>query len=508
MSVVLAVVLIGSKLATLTLSTKSDDGVITATETPVQGGSVRGKVLTDSGEMVTAGIIVEDEQGNLYRTTTNEQSGYNLLLAPGKYTLYFTRGFEYSVVTKTVTVESFKKYYMQDVRLVELFDTYSRGWIASDQHQHTYYSDGADSVSSQLLGNISNNLYVGFLTDHNSAFGLPEWVQGSRLIANIDSQGNLRPYQAYEAVEVTTEFGHFQSLGVGLTFDANDMKLTEYQRAQAAGVNNELIKEKIRFIANAIQRSGGISQINHPYSASTMGFNYWDVAENFDTIEIWNGYFVPGDGRYIGETIGGLEQNYSAKLKWFEILNQIKEGGKFLPATGGTDNHDSTSNYTRNPLLDSYNITNISSFEINNMNEYQATFELIGRYNGNPTTYLHITGDITLASVQNALKHGNSFISNGPIILADIAGKSYGETVQLNGADSIEINLLAFARDGFEGIRFVKNGVIVKTIDNIPGQNYESAITLTGVQPGDWVVVEGLGTSTRYSISNPIFFGE
>lgn len=504
---VLISILVTLGLSSCNSTTATETVTATVTETTEDPhGSVRGKVLTDSGEMVTAGIIVEDEAGNTFRTTTNEQSGYNLLLPPGSYTLYFTRGFEYSVVTKKITVESYKKYYLQDVRLIQLYDSYAQGWIASDLHQHTYYSDGVDSVSSQLLGNISNGLYIGFLTDHNTAYGLAEWVQGNRLVANIDQTGAQRKYHAFEGVEVTTEFGHFQSLGVGQTFDTYEIKMTELQRGQSKAEKDVILKDMIRYIADTIKRSGGVAQINHPYSSSTMGFNYWDIADIFDTVEIWNGYFVPGDGRYIGDTLGYADQNYSAKMKWFELLNNIKNGGKFLAATGGTDNHDSTSPYQRDPKLASYNINNIKDFKITNMVDYQAAFELNGRYNGNPTTYLHIPGDITLESVQNAIKNGNSFISNGPILIADVNGKSYGETVDLDGAGSVSLNLKAFARDGFESIRIVKNGEVVQTIDSINGSTYEKVIRLSDLKSGDWIVLEGMGVSTYYCITNPIFF--
>ncbi len=474
-------------------------------EPTVMSGSVRGKVLTDSGEMVTAGIIVQDADGNLYRTTTNAQSGYNLQLPPGDYTLYFTRGIEYSIVTKTINVESFKKYYLQDVRLIHLVDPYSEGWIAADLHQHTYYSDGWDSVNSQLLGNISNGLYVGFLSDHNTAWGLAEWVQGNRLVANIDSAGVERPFNAFEAVEVTTEFGHYQSLGVGLTFDNYEVKMTEFQRAQSQAEVDQVLTDMIRYIADTIHRSGGLAQINHPYSASTMGFNYWEIADQFDTIEIWNGYFVPGDGRYLGESLGSAEQNYKAKIKWFELLNEVKNGAKFIPATGGSDNHDSTSPYSHNPALDPYSAANIADYEISNMQGYLAVYEMNGRYNGNPTTYLHIDGELSLESVLTALKQGNSFITNGPIIFADVKGRTYGETVDLNNAKSITLNIDAFARDGLVSLNIIKNGEIIQSID-VDATNYQARIKLDGIQPGDWIVLEGMGTSTHYCITNPIFF--
>lgn len=461
-------------------------------------GYVRGKVLTDSGEMVTAGIIVMDEAGNTYRTTTTPLSGYNLKLKPGKYKLYFTRGFEYSVVEKEVEVESFKKYDIQDVRLIHLYDTYAKGWYGGDIHQHTMYSDGADTVHELMMGNISSGLYWGFLSDHNSAMGLSQWVQGSRIVANIDEAGNNRLYNAFEAVEVTTEFGHYQSIGVGMTFDTYEILLRDSERARPQEEKDELIKERIIYIAETIRRNGGIPQINHPYSSNTMGFNYWEIADYFDTIEIWNGVFVPGDGRYEAEETMYWEQNYRSKLKWFELLNEVKNGGKFFAATGGTDNHASASPYTYNERSE---IT-----EITNMEQYKEAYSKNGLYCGVPTTYLHIDGEVNAESIKEAIRKGNSFISNGPIIIADVSGQSYGETAGLTGG-SAKLNIDAFARDGLESIHIVKNGEVIQIID-VNSDTYQKTVSLTGLKKGDWIVLEGLGTGTCYCITNPIFFTE
>lgn len=459
-------------------------------------GYVRGKVLTDNGEMVSSGIIVMDEAGSTYRTTTNPLSGYNLKLKPGKYTLYFTRGFEYSVVQKEVVVESYKKYDIQDVRLVHQYDTYAKGWYGGDIHQHTIYSDGSDTVHEQLMGNISSGLYWGYLSDHNSAMGLSQWVQGNRIVANVDSSGNERYFNAYEATEVTSEFGHYQSIGIGLLFDTYDIQLRDAERAKSKEERDEIIKERIIFIAETIRRNGGIPQINHPYSSNTMGFNYWEIANYFDTIEIWNGVFVPGDGRYESQESSNWEQNYKSKLKWFELLNEVKNGGKFIAATGGTDNHSLESAYI--------NKENIENIEITNMEQYKEAYSRNGLYNGVPTTYLHIDVEVTSESIQKAIKDGNSFISNGPIVIADIDGKSYGDTVTLKN-NNVKLNMDAFARDGLESLRIVKNGEILQTID-VNGEAYQDVITLTGLNDGDWIVIEGLGTSTNYCITNPIFF--
>jgi hypothetical protein len=485
----------GDASATPVQTSSADPEMPPAASNEASVGMVRGKILLDNGEMVPAGIIVENANGDRFRTTTNALAGYNLRLAPGEYTLYFTKGPEYSVVSKTVTVESFKVLYMQDVRLVQLFDAYALGWIAGDLHQHTFYSDGADSVDEQLLSNLSNGLYYGFLSDHNSARGLAEWVQGNHAIANTDAQGTVRFFNPYEAVEVTTEFGHYQSLGIGLTFDTYEVQLYDIERSKTGAEKDEIIKQRIIYIAESIRRAGGVPQINHPYSSNTMGFNYWEIADYFDTVEIWNGVFVPGDGRYEPEKESEQSQNYSSKLKWFELLNGVKNGGKFLAATGGTDNHDSTSTY----------IASGDIAEILDKDTYEAAYVRNGRYSGVPTTYVYCPDAITQQGVLDALQAGHSFITNGIILIGTIGDAIYGDTVPLGAAAPV-LNLNAFCRDGIESIRIIKNGETFMELPLSGTTQYQDAIPLEGLAPGDWIVIEGLGSGTLYAITNPFFF--
>jgi len=460
--------------------------------------TVRGKVLTDAGEMIAAGIIVENAKGETYRTSTNFQSAYNLRLEPGTYKFHFTRGFEYSTVTKTLTVEAYKTYYVQDVRLIQLEDSYAKGWIRGDTHQHTYYSDGINSVPDVLASNISNGLHYGFLTDHNTAWGLPEWVQGNRLPAQIDAEGNSHMFGAYEGMEVTTEFGHYQSYGLGLVFDLYEVSLRDIERTKPQAEKDEIIKDRIRYIGDTIRWAGAVAQINHPYSTSTMGFRYWedDVLSCFDTIEIWNGYFIPGDGRYEPEKEGYQGQNYRSKVKWFEILNNVKNGGPYLAAVAGTDNHDVSGSYIPNPDID------LSTIE--DLEDYNELFLKHGKYTGSPSTVVKIDGKQTDAKVMKALKDGNSFLTNGPMIYANINGKTYGEVVSLT-TNSATLNLELFARDGYEEVRIIKNGEVIKTFASNASERFTTNYTINNLENDDWLVLEVYGTGVQHAISNPIF---
>ena len=305
-------------------------------------GIIRGKVTDTNSCMMPAVILVEAEDGTAYRAFTNAMGGYAISLEPGEYKLTFSKGHEYATVTRTVEIESLKTYYQQDVRLQPLYDSYAKGWVAGDCHQHTFYSDGVDPVEDVMIGNAANGVYFGFLTDHNTSRGVPEY-NGACMFPVRTENGQVRYFKGMDGVEVTSEFGHYNALGSGLTLETYDLKFTEAERNSPEKM--QIVREKIKYIADCITRVGGVAQMNHPYSTTTMGMANWidakdyEVFDMYDTMEIWNGYFCPPDGALF-DTQNSMNQNYSSKLLWYGLLNAMKEGHAFHAITGGTDNHD------------------------------------------------------------------------------------------------------------------------------------------------------------------------
>ncbi len=477
----------------------SDDSTATSTS-----GIIRGKVTDGNSNMLIAGIVITDEAGSIVRQTTNAYGGYELRLEPGTYTLTFSKGAEYATEEKTVEVESLKTKYMPDVRLTQLYDTYAKGWVAGDCHQHTYYSDGVDSVQSLMISNASVGLYWGFLTDHNNSRGVPEWTAPISVNVASNEHGDIRPFVGFDGVEVTTEFGHYNALGSGLTLETYDVNLRESERASADKMT--YIRDKMLYITDSIKRVGGIAQMNHPYSSTTMGATNWldlndyELLDSFETIEVWNGYFVPPDGIYTDEN--SMNQNYQSKMMWFDLLNAMKDGHAFHAATGGTDNHDSENSVTAENHA-------YAKAQISDITSYYNYIKYAGKYSGNPTTYVHL-GDkeLNMENVQNALRAGNSFVSNAPVVICDIDGKSYGEKLKPTGKD-LTINTDIFNRDGISQIRVIVNGETAKTVD-LDGKvtSYNKPITISGTwKTNDWILIEVLGPVTQFALTNPIIIG-
>lgn len=464
-------------------------------------GIIRGKVTDTNSCMMPAVILVEAADGTAYRAFTNAMGGYAISLEPGEYTLTFSKGHEYETVTRTVEVERLKTYYAQDVRLAPLYDSYAKGWIAGDCHQHSFYSDGIDPVEKVMLGNAANGLYFGFLTDHNSSRGVPEYNGACMFPVRTENDG-VRYFKGMDGVEVTTEFGHYNALGSGLTLETYDMKFTEGERNSAEKM--QIVRDKIMYIADCITRVGGVAQMNHPYSTSNMGMANWidandyQVFDTYDTMEIWNGYFCPPDGALF-TTENSMNQNYSAKLLWYKLLNAMKEGHNFHAITGGTDNHDvsgAASAKVREKIVE-----NPADLEA-----YYDTWVARAKYNGMPATYTYLGGkELSMENAMEALKAGHSFVTSGPIALCDVKGKIYGEKVEAASGEELSLNCDIWNRDGLKEIRVVVNGEIVKTVP-CSGESFKEAITLQREWTSlDWIVVEVLGTDCcQYALTNPI----
>lgn len=476
----------------------SDDNSASAAEP----GKIIGKVLSNDGDMMNAGIIVVDGNNNSRLATTNAYGGYTLYLAPGEYEITYTKGIEFSTYTTSVRVESLKTYYRPDVRLNRLVDPYSNGWVAGDAHQHSLYSDGKDTIENIVLGNAAAGLYWGYITDHNVSRGVPEYRNASGVTVYTDSEGNRRSYNGFGGVEVTTEFGHIQCLGSAIMFDRYEIGFTEGERGSSEAARRAAAREKLVYVAEQIVRQGGIPQINHPYSTTTMGVRNFIAEDDYDfydlfaTMEIWNGYFIVPDGRFTDRTTDN--QNYTAKILWYSLLNQVKEGHKFIAATGGTDIHDVTgaaSGANRDRIVQNPQT----------VGDYFYLCRYSGQYNGVPADYVRIEGEITEEKILDSLRNGRNFISNGPILDCSVNGKIYGETAEAVDG-SVTFTNHIFNRDGIEQIRIVKNGEIVKTVDADGATEFTDDISVD-VQRDDWVLIEALGPWGSYAISNPVFIG-
>ena len=104
-----------------------------------------------------------------------------------------------------------------------------------------------------------------------------------------------------------------------------------------------------------------------------------------------------------------------------------------------------------------------------------------------------------------AVKAGHSFVTSGPIVLADVKGKIYGEKVEAAAGEELSFNCDIWNRDGLKEIRIVVNGEIVQQIP-VTGESFKEVVALQrDWESNDWIVLEVLGEDCcQYALTNPI----
>jgi len=73
-----------------------------------------------------------------------------------------------------------------------------------------------------MIANSANGICFGFLTDHNTSRGVPEY-NGPCMFPVRTENGQVRYFKGMDGVEVTAEFGHYNALGSGLTLETYDL---------------------------------------------------------------------------------------------------------------------------------------------------------------------------------------------------------------------------------------------------------------------------------------------
>jgi hypothetical protein len=238
----MVLLLIESTLLIVVFKNNNDE---TKSDVQLTPATIRGKVLTDLGDMLMANIIVEESDGKTMLYTTNVLSGYEIELPEGEYKLHYTRGMQYSTVTKTIKVENFKNYYLEDIRLVELYNSEKKYFYPGDLHQHTVFSDGTDSVEALARASIAAGLSWSLLSDHNDNTGISEWMQTDRLPYAMVN-GQYKFFTPIPGVEITTAYGHFQSIGNSAVVEQWDIDLDQNE------INISLLKSNYDKKSNTI----------------------------------------------------------------------------------------------------------------------------------------------------------------------------------------------------------------------------------------------------------------
>ncbi|MCR5153650.1 MAG: CehA/McbA family metallohydrolase [Lachnospiraceae bacterium] len=457
----------------------------------------------------------DNDLTDFFRRYSEENGLMELTLPEGRYLLVVSKGSEYGIVNKVVTVKAGEET-KEEIKLKRFINLSAKGWYVGDLHHHSVYSSplyppqGTDYVydtpkivqmSMQAAG-----LTFGALSDHHNVLNHREWEK-----LKTD---NFLPILSKE---ISTTNGHVLQLNVDkdviYKIPAEEERTDEYLR-------NEFLR-----ITKEIKDNGGFPQINHPRDMQkAISFNpdYTDIIDIFDTIEIWNGSHPMWDGT----------TNYKAFELWLSLL----EEGRFIGATTGSDTHEVSLEFWQDSFGYIVGLRNavreqFSSFagELKEKAEYvlsilDSQFPLIEKWekvnltSGCVRTYVYAPGEngdhFAKRSPEHLLtniKEGHSFVTNGPILIASINDKIMGETASFPvDAEQIKAELKIISNRPLKTLEVWQNGGRKETIA-LPevecedgAYDYSGCYTFSAAD-AKWVFFRVYDDYTTQAITNPIF---
>ncbi len=395
----------------------------------------------------------------------------NAALPPGSYTITASRGLEYEVEQKSVTLTDGASQ-SAAFSLKRSVDT--TGFLCGDFHIHARWSyDASDLYELKVAAMAAEGLEVPVCSEHDyiadfnptiAKMGMQPWMQG--LIG----------------LEITTgEWGHHNTFPITATASAPNRGALYWFAKKPA----EIFKEVAARWPNALL------QVNHPRSNA---FGYFHKvgydpdkgtfkakaswSPSFDTLEVFNEF--------------GWDVRKDKSVKdWFSMLDR----GLILTATGNSDSHA------------------VYKHEV-----------------GYPRTCVKVGTDdpakMSPATFVLAMRKQQAVVMGGAFISVDVAGKSLGELASVSGGKVtlsvkvqapswVDINKLMIYRGGKTGGDLVKTVTLDKSTRSPtnPAVRYEGKIDVAATKD-TWLVAVATGTKKLspvvhnkqpFGVTNPIF---
>lgn len=441
--------------------------VVKATE---GGAPVPVKIMAkraESPSRVPASFGVDERPRGFERVEFLEPSEQRLAVPPGEWLLQFSRGVEYEVVEKRVTVAAGADAVV-DVPMVRSVD--STGFVCGDFHIHSQYSaDSDDLVEHKVRAIAAEGIEVPVSTEHEHIGDLGPIVE---------KLGLGRWVKTIVGEEVsTTVLGHFNAFPL-----ARDPLLPNFGAFEWFGVKGDDLFKKMR--GNAARP---LVQVNHPRSGSfgapfikgyfsAVGFepsdfsvrDPYDWSIDYDSLEIANS----GTPDY---------------EDWFAFLDR---GLKML-ATGDSDTHD-------------------------------ARVDAVGYPRNCVRAGTDAPAELTVDAFMAALRAGKVTVSGGFLVDASAGEHGLGALVPasaiIDGSLSIQVKVQAPKWVGASKLELVMDGNVIASRDLPDGEagvvRFADAIEVELPQGRDaWIIARVSGGrlaydypgSEAFGFTNPIF---
>jgi hypothetical protein len=288
------------------------------------GSSLNVRVIDKSGARLPARITILDERGSLAALRTGSTNvaarpgvvytpdgTATAFVLPGSYTVFATRGPEYSLAKEELRVENESR----SVQLTLEREVNTTNWVASDTHIHTLSlsKHGDALLHERMITLAAEGIELPIATEHN--------LHGD-YSPTAEEFGLSKYFTIVPGNEVTTQRGHFNIFPVAVNSTPIDASIEDWPK-----------------LFGSIRQSPGvrIAILNHPTDThsgftpfATTNFNRvtgknlrGNFDFNFDAMEVINS--------------GAMRSDWMEPFHcWFALLNC----GAKIVGVGASDSHD------------------------------------------------------------------------------------------------------------------------------------------------------------------------
>jgi hypothetical protein len=439
----------------------------------LQAQGIKARIVdADTKNSLAARVVIADDTGHVYNSYysklkgffTEENGAFYQELKNGKYTIEIFHGIDYVSQKFNITIQN--NVVDTIIALKQWYPLKKEGWYNGDGHDHLYTDLKPDTSMLKLVRKICMAQGVDFMFTAQgwSGYNDTTWKEG---YANF-SDNNFHVSYGSEMPKYRT--GHTWWIGQPTTHGIFESVMDTtyenqyYQSDQGTDWNfQQLIFPQVpdvEIVKRLKEKDRSLAVAAHPTSwwmqkRGDIEKYVTNVACNLSfgllSGKIWDGLVA----------MGYDHDHYYYQNLWFNVLNQGYRMAAFSELDGGLGKDDKF-------------------------------------YYGSMRTYFKIGGIFSVDKIIEAAKKGNSFLTSGPIVMANIDNRyNIGDVIPINKKHHV-LHIDAYAsgeqEDYLSYVMVFRNGKIFKLWDirNQKPRKFSDSIAINESEKS-WYIVKVYG---------------
>jgi hypothetical protein len=441
---------------------------------PVSFEGIKGKIFDhETGANFSARIVIADDSDRVshsyYKALpgffTEENGTFEEALKPGNYTLTVFHGIDYESQKISFTIKQGEGFSVE-IFLKPWSPLKKNGWVCGDGHDHLYTEKKPDTEMVATLRKICLAQGIDFVCTAQGWAGYNDTTWRDGYSKFNDDRFTI----SYGSEMPKYRTGHTWWLGQKSTrnyfWNVMDTAYENqyYQSEQGTSWNFKTLQFPFIPDVEVVQR---FKMADHSIAVMAHPTSWWwqkrgDIEKHVTNVaanlsfgllagKIWDGVVV----------MGYNHDHYFYQNLWFHILNE----GYRMPALSELD----------------------GGFEKDD-----------NKYYGSMRTYYQINGKLSVEKIADAERKGKTFVTSGPIIIADVDNKyGFGDIVRTSG-EKHDLHIDAYASgeqdDYLSYVIVYRNGKIFKlwNICSKKLREYKATLSITEKDKA-WYIIKVYG---------------